>query len=227
MDTLPTSPQHAEKAGLSVEEGESDLDQRRADAFVLLATSQAGIGMPWAARSSCCMRRSRASPTTEATVPLEDECFIPRPPAGWPATPVSGSCCTRTATPSVSEGARRSRPSGYAVRSSTGMETLARSRVVRRSSSLRPTTCSIGVGRGHRARQPGDVCSFHHTLVHEGGWGVSLDADGVAVWCRPSGRRHEPGPAPPEGAPEVRVIEENLWAQAAGYSPLFDLLPSL
>ena len=38
------------------------------------------------------------------------------------------------------------------------------------------------------------VCSFHHKLVHEGGWRVTL-RDGLrALWLRPDGRSYEPGP---------------------------------
>lgn len=41
------------------------------------------------------------------------------------------------------------------------------------------------------------VCTFHHRLVHEHGWGVRRDADGKALWFRPDGTRHRAGPAPP------------------------------
>jgi hypothetical protein len=33
------------------------------------------------------------------------------------------------------------------------------------------------------------LCSFHHTLVHEGGFGVSVTDDGLFVFTRPDGRR--------------------------------------
>ena len=33
------------------------------------------------------------------------------------------------------------------------------------------------------------LCSFHHTLVHEGGFGVTVTDDGVFVFTRPDGRR--------------------------------------
>ena len=36
------------------------------------------------------------------------------------------------------------------------------------------------------------VCSFHHRLVHEHGWRVSLDRSGVTTWCRPGGRPYDP-----------------------------------
>ena len=36
------------------------------------------------------------------------------------------------------------------------------------------------------------VCSFHHKLVHEGGWRVKLAAGLEAVWLRRNGRRYDP-----------------------------------
>ena len=41
------------------------------------------------------------------------------------------------------------------------------------------------------------VCTPHHKLVHEFGWSVKLQDD-TPIWFRPSGRRFEPGPAPPD-----------------------------
>lgn len=46
------------------------------------------------------------------------------------------------------------------------------------------------------------VCSFHHRLVHEHGWGMRRLPTGELAWYRPDGRRYEPeppraGPAPP------------------------------
>jgi hypothetical protein len=40
------------------------------------------------------------------------------------------------------------------------------------------------------------VCTFHHKLVHEGGWSVCLDGS-VEEWYKPTGRRYDPGPDPP------------------------------
>jgi hypothetical protein len=37
------------------------------------------------------------------------------------------------------------------------------------------------------------LCTYHHTLVHEGGWSVILDAAAGPIFFRPSGRRYEPG----------------------------------
>jgi hypothetical protein len=41
------------------------------------------------------------------------------------------------------------------------------------------------------------VCTFHHKLVHEHGWTVRRDPDGVSGWFFPDGRRYRAGPAPP------------------------------
>jgi hypothetical protein len=44
------------------------------------------------------------------------------------------------------------------------------------------------------------VCGFHHRLVHELGWAVRREPDGVARWFRPNGTRYVAGPAPPARA---------------------------
>jgi hypothetical protein len=45
------------------------------------------------------------------------------------------------------------------------------------------------------------LCGFHHRLVHEGGFGVTVTDDGVFVFTRPDGRRiPEYGAAPARGA---------------------------
>ncbi|MEA2506856.1 MAG: hypothetical protein QOH48_1474 [Actinomycetota bacterium] len=36
------------------------------------------------------------------------------------------------------------------------------------------------------------LCSFHHKLVHEGGWRVGLGEGWQAQWLRPDGRSYEP-----------------------------------
>jgi hypothetical protein len=38
------------------------------------------------------------------------------------------------------------------------------------------------------------VCRFHHKLVHEGGWRVTLAGGVVAEWFQPDGRRYQPAP---------------------------------
>ncbi len=41
------------------------------------------------------------------------------------------------------------------------------------------------------------VCTFHHKLVHEYGWGIKRDHDGTLRWFHPDGRRYRAGPGPP------------------------------
>jgi hypothetical protein len=41
------------------------------------------------------------------------------------------------------------------------------------------------------------VCTLHHKLVHEYGWAVRRDGEGMARWFRPDGTRYRAGPAPP------------------------------
>jgi hypothetical protein len=49
------------------------------------------------------------------------------------------------------------------------------------------------------------VCSFHHKLVHEGGWRVNLPDGLEAVWHRPDGRRYQPGPPQVTSAVRARL----------------------
>jgi hypothetical protein len=44
------------------------------------------------------------------------------------------------------------------------------------------------------------LCGFHHRLVHEGGWRLTLNPDASVDWVRPSGERYRSGPAPPRSA---------------------------
>jgi hypothetical protein len=57
------------------------------------------------------------------------------------------------------------------------------------------------------------VCTVHHKLVHEHRWSVALGTDDIPMWFRPSGRRFEPGPAPPQElkTPTVRSTENDPW----------------
>jgi hypothetical protein len=38
------------------------------------------------------------------------------------------------------------------------------------------------------------ICSFHHRLVHEWGWGLARRPDGTLRWSRPDGTRYRAGP---------------------------------
>jgi hypothetical protein len=53
------------------------------------------------------------------------------------------------------------------------------------------------------------VCTFHHKLVLEYGWGVELDLPGAPSWFRPTGRRYDPGhpelEGPERAPPRARV----------------------
>ena len=50
------------------------------------------------------------------------------------------------------------------------------------------------------------LCSYHHKLVHEYGWGMALDQPGTARWYRPSGALYDPvGPGGGRAPPECRV----------------------
>jgi hypothetical protein len=44
------------------------------------------------------------------------------------------------------------------------------------------------------------VCTFHHKLVHEYGWTVRRDTDGIASWFFPDGTRYRAGPVPPQSS---------------------------
>jgi hypothetical protein len=48
------------------------------------------------------------------------------------------------------------------------------------------------------------ICTFHHRLVHEYGWGIHRDAEGVVLWTHPDGTRFHAGPAPPVTAQDDR-----------------------
>src|SRR6266542_6284979 len=49
------------------------------------------------------------------------------------------------------------------------------------------------------------VCSFHHKLVHEYGWGLKRGGDGSVKWFHPDGTRYRAGPAPPRETPEPEL----------------------
>jgi hypothetical protein len=66
------------------------------------------------------------------------------------------------------------------------------------------------------------LCPFHHKLIHEYRWSVSLDTSQRPIWFRPGGRVYEPGPAPPTEAPNLPKDPHRL-AEAIGYSRMFGL----
>jgi Domain of unknown function (DUF222)/HNH endonuclease len=44
------------------------------------------------------------------------------------------------------------------------------------------------------------ICTFHHKLVHEHGWGLRRDPSGEVRWLRPDGAPYHAGPDPPRQA---------------------------
>jgi HNH endonuclease len=41
------------------------------------------------------------------------------------------------------------------------------------------------------------ICTYHHKLVHELGWGIKRESDGTVSWFYPDGYPYRAGPAPP------------------------------
>ncbi|MCA1695663.1 MAG: HNH endonuclease, partial [Actinobacteria bacterium] len=66
------------------------------------------------------------------------------------------------------------------------------------------------------------LCHYHHKLIHEYRWSVTLGPDQRPIWFRPGGRVYEPGPAPPtEIIPPKK--DPPLLAEAIGFSRLLGL----
>jgi hypothetical protein len=59
------------------------------------------------------------------------------------------------------------------------------------------------------------VCFFHHKLVHEYGWAVRRDPDGMVRWFRPDGTTYRAGPGPPR----ERIEREPALSAAASDRP--------
>jgi hypothetical protein len=53
------------------------------------------------------------------------------------------------------------------------------------------------------------ICSYHHKLVHEGGWFVRLTPHGTTEWMWPDRSPYVPGRAPPEQAVQATQIFEH------------------
>lgn len=70
------------------------------------------------------------------------------------------------------------------------------------------------------------LCHFHHKLIHEYRWSVTLDKHQRPVWFRPGGRVYEPGPAPPTQLPEPKKESPRL-AEAIGFSRLLGMAAAL
>lgn len=66
------------------------------------------------------------------------------------------------------------------------------------------------------------LCHFHHKLIHEYRWSVTLDTHQRPIWFRPGGRVYAPGPEPPTGVIEADTEPPRL-AEAVGFSRLLGL----
>jgi hypothetical protein len=47
------------------------------------------------------------------------------------------------------------------------------------------------------------VCTFHHRLVHEHGWGLTIDGDGEVTWIRPKEAPSASGVSPARAGPDA------------------------
>jgi hypothetical protein len=63
------------------------------------------------------------------------------------------------------------------------------------------------------------ICSFHHKLVHEYGWRLIRERDGIVRWFHPDGTRYRAGPGPRAGPdpPRDTPIERDFGLIAAGF----------
>lgn len=194
------------------------MDQRRADALVLLATSTDG--------------KESATPTVVVHVPVnalsagEGNGVVDGGPVLDPELVRMLACDARVQA--VLED-----PHGDSV--GIGYESRTPPRWLRRLVLKRDGhTCTFpGCGMKrflhlhhivHWPKGPTEywnlvtVCQVHHSLVHKMGWNVAIE-DGQVNWFRPLGRRYEPGPAPPD-PPEDPHTRKASMAEAAGYSGL-------
>ncbi|MEA2434626.1 MAG: hypothetical protein QOG54_2083 [Actinomycetota bacterium] len=67
------------------------------------------------------------------------------------------------------------------------------------------------------------LCDFHHKVVHEMRWKVTFSGTGPPIFHRPDGRVYEPGRPPLEMPPKTAPTRPDL-SEAAGYSRVFDLI---
>jgi hypothetical protein len=58
------------------------------------------------------------------------------------------------------------------------------------------------------------ICSFHHRLVHEHGWGLSRTPSGDVRWFRPGGERYLPGTPMAPSTPRVSPLRRSPPAAA-------------
>ena len=184
------------------EEGEFFADQRRADALVLLA-SRAGASDANLDRGTIIVHAK-----VEALVTGQGACEIEGGGVIHAETARRLLCSGRLQTVIEDDG-------GNPVR--LGRSTREPSPAMMRALRHRDGECRFpGCGarrftNAHHVRWwsgggPTDldnlvlVCGYHHRLVHEYGWKLRREPDGVVSWFRPGGARYRAGPAPPRVA---------------------------
>lgn len=216
-------PRHPDDAALPGSE-EASMERRRADALALLTTRRGGTLDPQA--------------TVVVHAPLEalahdaGGCSLDGGGALHPETARRLACDARLQI--VLEG-KDGNPLGIGRTSQITPSWLRRQVFYRDGNTCTFPGCETKCflhphhvqhwGRQGRTDLPNliTVCTFHHTLLHEGRWSVALDAAQRPIWFRPGGRIYEPGPAPPDVAPATPPDAPTL-AEAAGYSRLFGLI---
>ena len=65
------------------------------------------------------------------------------------------------------------------------------------------------------------LCTFHHHLVHEGGWTIIADAEGALVFHSPVGKVYAPAP------PRERVDDVLPWLREWAEERNLDLGPDI
>jgi hypothetical protein len=65
------------------------------------------------------------------------------------------------------------------------------------------------------------LCSFHHHLVHEGGWTIAVEADGALAFRSPAGRPLAPEP------PRERIDNALGWLREWAQQRDLDLGPEV
>ncbi|HEV3473238.1 MAG TPA: DUF222 domain-containing protein [Actinomycetota bacterium] len=240
-------PRHPDEGHMSTDE-ETSMEQRRADALVLLVTK------PDASRALVTDEASDAS--EETTTHLEDE-YDPAIPEFVVYASIdalrgdSGTCVLGSAGALHPETARRLSCDSCLQTVVTGEGEIPLG-IGRRSRVIPRWLRRLVMRRDHhRCSFPGcamsrfldvhhivhwarggltdidnlvTLCPFHHTLVHEWRWSVTLDARQRPIWFRPGGRIYEPGVPPPD----VAVVRDpDPIGFAESYGQLLRWVPRL
>lgn len=121
-----------------------------------------------------------------------------------PISTVRRLCCDAEVIPAVLGSAGEVLDHGRSVRTATEAQRRAL-RTMHRGCAY--PGCGVGFdacrihhvrwwGRDHGPTDLANLlpmCERHHHLVHEGGWGITLDTDRIATWIRPDGVIHHIG----------------------------------